>query len=169
MQVIQHQELASSQAYIEFTSIPQTFTDLCILVSGRIDNADGGIVIRFNGVTTGYTRRNLNGSGSGVTSFSGSDGYIGTAALNGDTANTFGNTQIYIPNYTASTAKSVSGDGVSENNGTTAYQTIAAVSWSGTDPITTIRLTPGLGNFVQYTSATLYGVLKGSDGVTTVS
>jgi hypothetical protein len=77
------------------------------------------------------------------------------------TASTFGSAQTYIPNYAGSTAKSGSSEGVSENNATTAVATMDAVLWSLTNAITSIKLLPFTGtNFVQYSTATLYGISK---------
>ncbi len=177
MQVIQHQELASSQATIEFASIPQTFTDLYLVLSARTNRASvaSDIYLQFNGITTAtYSFRRLYGDGTGANSDSLTNntqgGLTAWAAAANATSNTFGNSVIYIPNYTSSNAKSWSADGVTENNNTSGYQAIYAGLWSGTAAITSIQIKDyNAASFVQYTSATLYGVLKGSDGVTTVS
>ncbi len=170
MQVIQHQELASAQATIQFASIPQTFTDLCLVVSGRAETSTSAIFrVSFNGVTTNLSDRKLTGAGSGTPTSATSSNIEPIITPSDATASTFGNATIYIPNYTSSNAKSVSVDSVSENNGTTAYQRIIAGLWNSSSAITSIELNNPSGNFAQYTSATLYGVLKGSDGVTTVS
>ncbi len=172
MQVIQHQELASSQASITFSSIPQTYTDLLLVFSGRFTSGSGGDVkMEFNGVTTGYTHRQLFGNGSTASSSSGSGAYVGRANWSTSTANTFTNVQIYIPNYANGNAKSYSVDSVEENNATLASQNIIAGLWTGTNAITSIVLTEfgGSLSFAQYSSFTLFGITKGSDGVTTVS
>jgi hypothetical protein len=169
MQVIEHQELASAQTAITFSLIPQTFTDLLLVFSAR---GQGDVKIKFNGSSTLPSRRHLFGNGGSAGSGSGTDGYVGRSAPTTATANTFGNTQVYIPNYTSSSAKTYSVDSVDENNGTTAFQMIIAGLWNVTDPITSLEISDlggGALQFVQYSSATLYGVLKGSDGVTSVS
>ena len=77
-----------------------------------------------------------------------------------DTANTFSNNSIYIPNYTGSNNKSVSVDSVYENNATTAGQHLVSGLWASSAAITSVKLTEGFGNnWVQYTTATLYGIL----------
>ena len=161
-------------AGIDFTSIPQTYTDLFLFVSGR--SASGGattadLLIRVNDVATSYSERYLLGSGSSASSgsFSGNGDLIlkGMCGGSSSTSNTFGNASIYIPNYAGSTNKSFSSDGVSENNATAGGQGIQASLWSNTSAITKIRVGvyEGSGvNFVQYTSASLYGILKGSGG-----
>jgi hypothetical protein len=75
------------------------------------------------------------------------------------TSNTFGNGEFYIPNYAGATNKSASNDGVSENNGTTAYAGLAANLWSNTAAINRVTFTPDAGSdFVQHSTIYLYGV-----------
>jgi hypothetical protein len=171
MQIIQHQELASSQASITFSSIPTTFTDLVVVYSLRLDAAEDYFGVELNGSASNFTLRSLFGNGSTATSDSRSDGLIGnTANKSTFTSSTFSNGQLYIPNYRSSANKSLSNDTVTENNATEAGQRITALLWSITDPITSITLNAaGANNFVQYSSATLYGIKSGTDGIVTVS
>jgi hypothetical protein len=149
MQLIQFQELGSNQTSVSFSSIASTFTDLVLIVSARTDRSgqvDDQLQIRFNGVTSGYSERGLFGNGSSPSSFNNSSqtsirDIIWTTAANAS-SNTFGNGTVYIPNYRASTQKSVSSDSVTENNATAASQAVVAGAWTGTDPITTITLSP---------------------------
>ena len=164
---------AGGAASITFSAIPDTFTDLCILFSGR--GASGSdFEIRFNGSVLNSSDRRLYGSGSGAFSSSNVSSpdaiFLGDISDLNDTANTFGNSQIYIPNYAASQAKSVSIDTVSEHNGTQAFQHIIAGLWNDTAAITSVAIQGRSGsNLVQYSSASLYGITAGSDGTTTVS
>lgn len=155
---------------IDFTSIPQTYTDLFILLSTRTTNAavNDNPVIRFNGSTSSYSARRLYGFGSGSGS---SDSLsiipVGNNTGNNSTSNTFGNSAVYVPNYTGSTNKSVTSDGVSEYNGTAAAMSIVAGLWSNTAAITQITfVSETASNFMQYSTASLYGILKGSGGAT---
>jgi hypothetical protein len=147
-------------ATISFTSIPATYTDLLVSLSGRIDQT--GIVrqvdISFNGSTANFTGMYLQGNGS--TGASGSLGqYVGNATGTSATASTFGNTSIYIPNYASSNNKSFSVDFATENNAATADLGLIAGLWSNSAAITSITLTPNtVGNFVQYSTAYLYGI-----------
>jgi hypothetical protein len=169
MQVIQHQELASAQSAITFSSIPNTFTDLYLVLSARVNTTNGGLRIRVNGSTANLSTRLLYGNGS--TSATGSDTtYVGTVTNSNQTANTFGSAGLYFPNYAGSTAKSFSGDLIDETNATTATQWLTVGFFNSTSPITALEVFgDGAGNFVQYSSATLYGITKGSDGTTVVS
>lgn len=148
---------------IDFTSIPSTYTDLLVKISVRSNNGgnDDSVVFGLNGnaFNSSMTNRVLRGTGSSAVSASGSYSIAGYTSGGGSTASTFGNIEIYIPNYAGSSNKSISGDGVSENNGTAAVAQLSANLWSNTAAITSISLsTGGGGNFVQYSTATLYGI-----------
>jgi hypothetical protein len=167
MKLIESKTLGTAQASIEFTSIPQDGTDLVALVSPRSDGVGSGITLTFNTGGT-YSRRRLYGTGSGVASDTAADELF--LSNNGTTANTFGNSIVYIPNYTGSTAKSFSVDSVTENNATAAFQMIVAGLWSETGAITSVKFTAAGGaNFVAGTIISLYKVTKGSDGIVTTS
>lgn len=175
MTLIQHTELGSAQASITFSSIPQTYTDLMLVVSARLSSANSeGLFIEFNGSTSGYSARDLYGTGTSAASSTNPYGitsklFVGSQASSAQTSNTFGVTSAYIPNYTSSSQKSVSAETVYETNSTAAGMDVLAGLWTGTAAISSIVITSNNGNLVQYTSATLYGILKGSDGVTTVT
>lgn len=172
MNLIQHQELGSAQASVTFSNIPQSYTDLCLVYSLRTDRAatDDSVLIRFNGVSANLSARELRGTGSGVNSNTFSVGFCGFVNGASSTSSTFSSQSIYIPNYANGNNKSFSVDGVFENNATSALQGILAGLWSQTNAITSITLVPDVGpNFVQYSSATLYGITKGSSNGTVVS
>jgi hypothetical protein len=154
-------------ANIEFTSIPATYTDLCVVLSGRTTaNGDsyGEIDLSFNGAPSGtsYSWRRLLGNGSSASSANnGSDDAINLWQVNGSgsTASTFSNASYYIPNYTSSNYKSVSADGVTENNATQGVATLYAGLWSNSAAITSLRFTVVYGtSFAQYSTAYLYGI-----------
>jgi hypothetical protein len=149
-------------ANITFSSIPSTYTDLCLKISlrsaysGPADN----ISIGFNGSTASFNIKLLYGTGSSVAIYNASNN-SNVATIVGATAtsNTFGNGEIYIPNYTGSNYKSISADSVGENSASAAQQYLYAGLWSNTSAITSIALTSGnSANFAQYSTAYLYGI-----------
>jgi len=146
-------------ANIEFTSIPQTYTDLKLVVSLRTNNAGAeAVMIEFNGSSSNLSGRRLYGDGGSAASdtLTNIRFAVNTAA---DTASVFANGEFYIPNYTSANYKSVSVDGVNETNGTNAVQSLVAGLWSNTAAITSIKLLGNnSGSFVQYSTATLYGI-----------
>lgn len=151
---------AGGAASIDFTSIPGTYTDLIIDLSARctIGGAWNASYIKFNGVTTGYSSRNVYSQGATVASNASTDGYIGDTTASTATASTFSNNSIYIPNYAGSTNKSVSVDWSAETNATAASLGLTAQVWSNTAAITSISLSSSSGNLAQYSTAYLYGV-----------
>ena len=150
---------------IDFTNIPQGYRDLKVVLSARTNAGSGGYqtYVRFNSDSgANYTWRNVLGTGSSAVSqnTAGDTGMrITMSVSSGDTASTFGNSEFYVPNYTGSTAKSVSADGVSENNATAATADLAAGLWTGTAAISSITIFGASASFVQYSKATLYGIL----------
>jgi hypothetical protein len=170
MQLIAHQELTSAAASITFSSIPQTYTDLYLTVSVRSSStANDFYRINLNSSALNFSGRFLGNDGTTSVASGTSAPPFGRVTQSDYTANTFSNCSWYIPNYTAATSKSISVDTVSENNGGEYYLNIEAGLWSVSDPITSVSFVLGAGNFVQYSSATLYGILAGSSGGVTVS
>ncbi len=151
---------ATSVASINFTSIPATYTDLKVVISARNDGSPpGNILIGFNSSTANFTNKFIQGDGATVVSSFVAQ-MIGDMDGSGETANTFNNIEVYIPNYGSSNFKSFSSNSVNENNATTAYQMPTANLWSDTSAITSIQITNRTGgrNFVQYSTAYLYGI-----------
>ena len=149
---------------IDFTNIPNNYTDLIVKLSGRDNRSANGtdVYIGFNSSTANLSMRRLYGDGSAPYSSNASTGNIGIESAATATSSTFGNIEVYIPNYAGSNYKSYSADGVSENNASSAgsaFVQITAGLWSSTSAITSINITPVSGNsFVQYSTAYLYGI-----------
>jgi hypothetical protein len=152
---------------IDFTSIPSTYTDLVVKISTRTTDTTGGnwgnAKITFNGNTSSiYSDRTVYGTGSGSgasfasTSAASSVGTYDTRAL--ATASTFSNTEIYIPNHAGSNNKSFSTDSVTETNATSAIAILSASIMASATAISSIKIEPSVGTYVQYTTATLYGI-----------
>jgi hypothetical protein len=146
---------------IDFTSIPSTYTDLCIVASVRFANSftTQGLAVKFNTLTTNQSVRILYGNGSAAGSYTDTTVFA-NANANSSTANTFGNFQLYIPNYAGSNNKSMSIDAVSENNATASSQDLVATLWSASAAINAISLYNygSATTFMQYSTAYLYGV-----------
>ena len=157
-------ELNASAASVTFANIPQTgYTDLKLVISvrGPVSYASNTMdtYIRFNGTTTNYSDRLLYGTGSSALSLSETPTGI-NVRVNGEssTASTFGNAEIYIPNYTSSNNKSVSIDAVTENNGTAVLTQLVAGLWSNTAAITSITFEPFTVGFAANSTFSLYGL-----------
>lgn len=161
---------AAGASDITFSSIPQIYDDLLICYSARTNRSfyNSDIYLHFNNDTgANYSFRRLYGDGTGSSSDTLSNNSQGGFAGNGvgasATSNTFSNSQIYIPGYRSSVAKSWSVDSVGENNASASLQTIQASIWTGTSPITSISLKDyNAANFTQFSSASLYGIKRGT-------
>jgi len=158
---------AAGASSVTFNNIPQTggYTDLLIKTSIRANNSSGSqgwydSQITFNGISSGYTIKALYGNGSSAASFS--DTVIYDDLASSATPNyTFSNSEIYIPNYTSSNAKSISIDSVTENNATSSKAGLYAGLWSytGNPAINKVTIT-GLNSsiFQQYSTFSLYAL-----------
>lgn len=169
MQLIQTVTVGSGGASsITFTSIPSTYTDLVLMVNPRSGSSNDILFLRVNGSTSATTSRYMEGNSSSVsTGSSTSNTFVRFGTItSGASANSFSVATAHLPNYTGSSNKMVSIDYVSENNATTAYQTIVAGTYPITDAITSLTISNTGGSLAEYSTASLYGILKGSGGAT---
>ena len=168
MKLIQTKTLGAAAASIEFTSIPSDYTDLVFFISSRASTSGTSVepcLVTFNSNTTSYTARTVNGSGSASSTASLTSRLVFNAPRAGTTADTFGNVSVYIANYNGSTNKAYSTDSVTEHNAAEAHQTIISGLWSNTAAITSVLFAPTANNFTTGSTISLYGILKGSDGI----
>jgi hypothetical protein len=167
--LISHTEVGSGgTSRIEFQSIPATYDDLWLLLSFRCSNAtaERDVLITYNNDTaTNYSKVQVRGSGGGTDSSrtistSGSRFEAVSASLN--TANTFSSISMYIPNYkNTSYFKQTIIEHVKETSAITGeYMYLQANLWRSTSAISEIDFFPSGGNFVEYSTATLYGITK---------
>jgi hypothetical protein len=159
MNLIAKQTVGSGgTASVTFSNIPQTFTDLKIVFSVRNTTTENAVLLSLNGSSGNLANVRLYATGTTTASFSGSDLFAYTVRSD-HTASTFGNTEIYIPNYTSSAYKSISIDNVNERNDTGSEMALTAGLWSNTASITSIGLaSTGAGTLAQYTTFYLYGI-----------
>lgn len=149
-------------ASIDFTSIPGTYTDLCVKLSTRLNGSASTIRTSFNGSASGYSESMLyTNASTGPYAAARSGTYVEWMYSDGtlNTANTFNSADVYIPNYAGSNNKSFSIDNTNETNGTADQLiNINAALWANSAAITSITFTTGSTSFVQYSTATLYGI-----------
>ena len=148
-------------ASMGFTSIPATYTDLVVKISSRTNHSGyaDGLDLTFNSNASSYTYRLLDGDGASASSSTGSAKVFGRTNASTSTASTFGNSEVYVPNYASSNNKSFSANSVGENNATSADIRLAGNLWANSAAITSISITPQVGiSFNQYSTAYLYGI-----------
>lgn len=146
---------------MNFNSIPQTYTDLCLKFSGRLSGSSyGNIQLTFNGTGSGYANKFLQGDGASAIAGSGNTTslYLAVSNSSGGTS-AFPSAEMYIPNYTSGNTKSTSVDQATEDNSSTAFLRLTA-GLCPTAAITSISIFPesGYGNIVQHSTAYLYGI-----------
>lgn len=150
---------AGGASSIQFSSIPQTYSDLVIFASLRDNSASNwqNSQVTFNG-GSGFSSRALYEFNNSVASSTYASNIFTFNNSANSTASTFGNLQIYIPSYASANNKSVSIDAVSEGNAADQILVLTAGLWSSSSAITQITLTPAGSAYVQYSTATLYGI-----------
>lgn len=169
---------AEGSTSISFTNIPQNFTDLVLKISPRGMSYWGNEMrIRYNNTSggTSYNTRWLidNYGTAGSSYFDNTSSHFFSYAVPGTSyimsERTYGNFEIYIPNYSGSKNKSSIIDFVGENGEPSynvyTYSGYAAATWVNTAAITSIQLDASTAYGVQfrhsnYTTASLYGINK---------
>lgn len=149
---------------IEFTNIPQTYTDLIVKLSARSTRAadEDGLGLKINSSTSGYTYVILTGDGS--TAGSGNTGFeqLWAGRIPGTSvgSNIFSSTEICIPNYAGNGSKSYIVESVTEKNATLAYMSMSSFIQSNTASVTSLTLSAINATLAQHSTATLYGVFR---------
>ena len=167
-------ELTQSAASVIFDNLPASgYTDLKVVISGRSSrsNPTDTLFMKINGTSTTYANRRI----YGFASTAGSDNYASTSGMdvggitgNTATANTYSSQEVYVPNYTSSSYKTISYDGVSENNSSSGnFLVMQATLWSNTAAITSLTFQADVGNLMSGSTFSLYGVA--ADGTTPVT
>ena len=158
---------AGGASSITFNNIPQTFTDLQIEISVRGTTSAAGVDLYCytNNVSNDTTYSVTYASGGGVSASSSratgiSFFYFGNVDAASQTSNTFSSVQAYIPNYSGSNYKQVVSESVNENNATVSSQGLQASLWPKTTAISALTFFPASGSFAQYTTISIYGVLR---------
>lgn len=153
---------AGGAATISFTNIPQTYTDLLILYSCRSSDSAtnwNNMKLSFNGSTADGVWRYLAMYNAGMAE--GSGGQIEVwINFNGSSGNSFSNSYVYITDYAVAASKNVLVDTAAEGNAQDQILGMVGGLWNNNAAITSITATPSSGSFMQYSSATLYGISK---------
>lgn len=146
---------------IEFTSIPQSGTDLLLLVSLRDSGSNTRYKVSINGDETGFDYANkvlgMNYSDT-VTATGNTDTGFGWLFTNfsSNEANTFCNGLVHIPNYTDTGDKLASIDAAAPDYGTDSSIGISAsVYTGGTSAVSSIKIHQS-NDLVEYSTASLY-------------
>jgi len=156
--------LATTAASIEFTSIPQTYTHLQIRGIARFSGATASDNMRltFNSDTSAVYANHLL-LGTGASAVSGNDigltySLISTTPAASTSANIFDASVLDILDYgNTNKFKTIRNLTGYDANGS-GYAGFWSGLWRSTSAVTSVKLTSGSGNFVQYSSFALYGI-----------
>lgn len=156
--------LSSAQDSVTFSGIPQTYTDLVLVVSTLTNNTSADdIYLRFNSDTgTNYSQTGLRGNGSAASSSrtTGQAQIFTTLTASAGSTTDPRTTIIQIMNYSNSTTnktclirENIAGSQVAANVGL----------WRNTAAITTVLVSTGTGfDFASGSTFNLYGVANAS-------
>lgn len=151
-------------ASVDFNDIPQTYTDLLIKGCARTTQAGGaashGFYFKINTATTNRTGRLLYSTGATLSYGSPVDPYAGPVTGSSVTANYFSNNEVYINNYTSGNNKTYISEYHSPSADANYEAGLFIGMWSQTAAITSLSFYPSAGSFVQYTTVSLYGILR---------
>jgi hypothetical protein len=162
---------AGGTSTIEFTSIPGTYTDLVILLSAR--TTAGSDVTRFranNYAAANYTATVIFSNGANIQTFTetfNTHMNIGTTPGTSMSANSFSNVLIQYPNYASSDVKTIKSFALYKDSGANMEQRLTGSNNGAafTAAVTSVQIYT-TNTLAQYTTAYLYGTLKGSGGAT---
>lgn len=162
MSLISTVTVSSPTSFIQFFNVPQSGTDLYLIMSGR-EQTTAQVATAFSIGFSGGTasKRQLTGTGTSVNTSTVYNAFYTANTGNSATTNTFGNASMYVPNYTLSGDKTVSLDAVTENNAEASYQVLGAQNFAGAGPVTYILIASSDNPFAVGTSVSLYTITKG--------
>jgi hypothetical protein len=155
-----------SQTTISFSSIPATYRHLELSVTARVSTVATQVQLQcqFNGDTAGnydwFIKDRLNGT-PGRAASAISFGIFPGASVSADIV---GSTTIFIPDYRGTTFQKTMISAVGTKMGTAADTDIVGIQgmagfWRSTSAISSIVLLMASGNFIDGSTATLYGKL----------
>lgn len=155
--------LGSTTASVNISSIPSTYTDLILLISGKTNfngNDDAALITVNSDNGTNYSTtllRDFSNTASSVR-YSSANYVRGTYHLAGNLASGFSNTEIYFPNYTSTANRPISSYGLYEKNTVADVGlSIAAGLYRGSSAISSIQIA-AFGSFLANSSFYLYGI-----------
>jgi hypothetical protein len=159
---ISTQTLSANTTTVTFSGIPQTYTDLVLVITGKNSGTTSGdftIRVGNSSVDSGsnYSRTFISGDGSSASSNRGSNQTSGFSSLALSTS--IGMTRIQFMNYSNITTNKT----FLIRNDISASITSATVGlWRSTSAINIIELSASANQFASDTTFTLYGIGAGS-------
>jgi len=156
-EVISTQTLGSAAATVTFSSIPQTYTDLVLIVNHSVTTGNPSIHGRFNSDTgSNYSRTRLLGNGSAASSARGtSQTFLGLSTGVGSSTTVEGIMICNILNYANATTYKTC---LTRNNAASLGTEASVTLWRSTASVTSVEVFVDASTFVAGSTFTLYGV-----------
>jgi hypothetical protein len=155
---IASQTLGSTASSVTFSSIPQGYTDLVLVVAGNNSSSTYSPYIQFNGDTsTNYSITNLYGNGSTAASTRASST---ATAYFGSLGATQGNAIVQIQNYSNATTYKTALIRINDAG----FRVYASVMlWRSTAAVTSVSIfNESPGTFASGTTFSIYGIQVGA-------
>jgi len=154
---------------VTFSSIPQTYQHLMVISSARSARSNfwDGSNLKFNAEASGNNQSSVtlvaNGNAAAGTSETNDNrvSYCFDSPAANSMADSFGANICYFPNYRWGEYKTVLAWNSSQNDNrdTNDYASLINVgSWKSTAAVTSLLIQNGVGNYVEHSTFTLYGI-----------
>jgi hypothetical protein len=157
-EAIATQTLGSAAASVTFSSIPSTYTDLVLIISGRVSATSGNNVsgLVFNGDSaSNYSMTRLTGDGSSAASDRTATSYAGWCFIANSTSSELTPVIYNIQNYSNTTTHKTT-----IGRGSAASSLVSAVvsTWRNTAAINSIQVVQSSTTWVANSTFSLYGI-----------
>jgi hypothetical protein len=155
---------SGSVGAITFSSIPQSYADLMLVISVRAVNSGlTSLLAQFNGNTTGiYSSTVSTANGSSLSSFRTSNATniaLGVFGGSDYTSGIFSSISVLIPSYSSTVGnKATISESSPENVATATQMRLSSGLWRSNSAIDSITLSTDNGQFAQHSVFSLYGI-----------
>lgn len=152
--------LSASTPSITFTDIPQTYTDLVLVVFIASNSINDDMFLQYNSDTgSNYSNTTLRGNGTAASSTRGSNTTGARFSdLSSPTTTTSNTGIIHIMNYANTTTYKTN---ISRSNNASTGIDAMATLWRNTAAITSVKVFPASGNMASGSTFNLYGITAG--------
>jgi hypothetical protein len=151
--------LTASSSSLAFGSIPNTYTDLRLVIFG-VYTGSSILKLNFNSdISSNYSNTRIGGNGAGGASDRSTNQTFHRLSYDGYTSSNPNLLTVDIFSYAGSTNKSCLITNSDDKNGSGAVYSAVGL-WRNTAAINTITVVPNSSEMAAGTVATLYGILK---------
>ncbi len=153
--------LTSSASGVTFSSIPATYRDLILVVTGTVTSSVANAYLEFNGDTTtsNYSRVEMVGDGSSAASYSAAN-YIVLGRSGTFDSSVIASVNVQIMDYSATDKHKTVLTRSGRASGSLAEVFAAAGRWANTSAINSLKVTSFAANFASGSTFYLYGIVS---------